>query len=95
MQWLHGNQLTPHPGEPEMQMMNVVKAPEAAGDRLLRLEDVMDLVGLGRSSIYQAMRRNDFPQAVRLSRRCTRWSSTAIQAWVAKQVERAPQEQNE
>lgn len=68
-------------------------APVSTGtDRLLRIEEVISIVGIGRSTIYDAMRRNDFPPVVRLSRRCSRWSESAIRAWVANRVERVGQE---
>ena len=58
----------------------------AQPERLLRLPDVEALTGLRKSSIYDAMRRGEFPAAVKLSRRAVCWSSSAIDRWISERI---------
>ena len=58
----------------------------AHSDQLLRLPQVEALVGLRRSSIYDAIKRGDFPQPVKLSRRAVCWPESAIQAWIQSRI---------
>ncbi len=55
-------------------------------ERLLRLPDVESLTGLRKSSIYDAMRRGEFPQPVKLSRRAVCWPESRIQSWIAERI---------
>ncbi|WP_255568666.1 AlpA family transcriptional regulator [Comamonas sp. NLF-1-9] len=36
--------------------------------------------------VWYAVQRGEFPQPVRLSARCTRWDSEAIDRWIARQL---------
>lgn len=58
-------------------------------ERLLRLPDVEALVGLRKSSIYDAVKRGEFPRPIRLSRRAVCWPSSAIEAWIQARIEKA------
>ena len=58
----------------------------AQPERLLRLPDVEALVGLRKSSIYDAVKRGDFPAPVKLSRRAVCWPASAIDAWIAERI---------
>jgi prophage regulatory protein len=58
----------------------------AQPERLLRLPDVENLVGLRKSSIYDAMKRGEFPVPVKLSRRAVCWPASAIDAWIAERI---------
>ena len=58
----------------------------ATPERLLRLNQVEEMVGLRKSSIYDGMKRGDFPSAVRLSRRAVCWPESKIQEWIAARV---------
>jgi prophage regulatory protein len=54
---------------------------------LLRIEQVAERIQLGRSWIYGAVKRGEFPApAAKLSRRCTRWDSDSVDAWINKQL---------
>lgn len=61
----------------------------APPDRLLRLRDVESMVGLRKSSIYDAMRRGEFPAAVKLSRRAVCWSESSIRDWIQGRINAA------
>ncbi|MEM8633987.1 MAG: AlpA family phage regulatory protein [Pseudomonadota bacterium] len=51
-------------------------------ERLLRLPEVMERVGLRRTAIYQRMREGRFPRSRSLGPRCTVWLESEIAAWV-------------
>ncbi|PKO74644.1 MAG: transcriptional regulator [Betaproteobacteria bacterium HGW-Betaproteobacteria-15] len=57
-------------------------------ERLLRLEEVESRSGLKRSSIYTKAGAGEFPAPLKLSRRCTRWKSSEVDAWVSAQDKR-------
>lgn len=58
----------------------------AQTERLLRLPEVENIVGLKKSSIYEGVKNSTFPSPVRLSRRAVCWSSSAINAWVNERI---------
>lgn len=58
----------------------------AQPERLLRLPDVEALTGLKKSSIYDAMKRGEFPQPVKLSRRAVCWPLSTVQGWIAGRI---------
>lgn len=54
--------------------------------RLIRLPEVIDRVGLSRSTIYQYMQRGKFPAQIRLGSRCVAWSSEEIDEWIREKL---------
>lgn len=52
-------------------------------NRLLRLADVKHMTGLGRSTIYAAIRAKSFPAAVNLTDHAVAWRESDIDAWIA------------
>lgn len=59
---------------------------EAHNCRLMRLPEVMQLVGFGKSQIYTLMRAGQFPQAIKLSPRVTVWRSDEIDAFIEERT---------
>jgi len=57
-------------------------ATPAGPDKLLRLERVQDLIGLGRSSIYAKVKNGTLPAPVRLSARAVGWRESDIFQWI-------------
>ena len=58
-----------------------------ATPRLLRLPDVLDRVGLGRSAWYAMVAAGQAPQPVHLGpTRCVAWPEHEINAWVAARI---------
>lgn len=51
--------------------------------QMLRLGDVMRLTGLGRSTIYAAIKTRAFPAPVRISTRAVAWRETELAKWQA------------
>lgn len=64
--------------------MRIRNAPLDLGpiDPVFRLPQVIKLVGLGRSSIFTAVRERRFPSPIRLGPRAVGWRRSALQAWL-------------
>lgn len=65
-------------------MIHLTQAPDAdlGVDPALRLPAVMRLTGLGRSSIFAAVREDRFPAPIRLGARAVGWRRSAIERWL-------------
>lgn len=63
--------------------------PQVKRDRLVRLDECERLTGLKKSSLYSLMRRNAFPQCVRISARCTAWPESSVLQWVQDRITEA------
>ena len=53
-------------------------------DRLLPLEAVKQIAGLGKTMIYRKMREGTFPQSCKPGGASARWSEREVQAWRAE-----------
>ncbi len=58
-------------------------APSA--DRFLRLEQVKQIVGLGRTMIYGLIKQGSFPAPIKLGINASRWSEQAVLLWLDDQ----------
>jgi prophage regulatory protein len=56
-------------------------------ERALRLRQVSQLTGLGRSMIYQMQAEGRFPQRIKLGDRSVGWLESEVRAWLATRVE--------
>jgi prophage regulatory protein len=56
----------------------------STAERLVRLPEVRFLTGLGKSSIYDAVKAGTFPQAVRVTEYAVAWRKSEIDAWIAQ-----------
>ncbi|HEY0684675.1 MAG TPA: AlpA family phage regulatory protein [Steroidobacter sp.] len=56
--------------------------PRVRSMRILRLPDVIDRVGLQKTQIYDLMKRQLFPQAMKLSVRAVGWFEHEIDAYL-------------
>jgi prophage regulatory protein len=63
--------------------------PPASPRRLLRLPEVKNQVGLGRSAIYDQIKQGRFPAPVQLGPRAVAWPSDQIAAWIDARIESA------
>ncbi|GKS83815.1 AlpA family phage regulatory protein [Acidovorax sp. SUPP1855] len=52
-------------------------------ERLLRVDDVCFITGLGRSTVYAKVKAGDFPGPVQLHGACVAWRETEVDAWIA------------
>jgi prophage regulatory protein len=57
-----------------------------AADRLLCLDEVKVVAGIGKSMIYRKMRAGTFPKACKAGGSSTRWSEREVQEWIALQL---------
>jgi prophage regulatory protein len=66
---------------------NGMGEPDAV--RILRLQQVVATVGLGRSSIYAKIQNGSFPPPIKLGgARASGWLSTEVNGWIADQIRR-------
>jgi prophage regulatory protein len=54
--------------------------------RFLKLRDVLAISGKSKSSIYDAIKRNEFPAPVKLSNRSSGWVQSEVSAWAEARV---------
>lgn len=52
-------------------------------ERLIRIDEVCQRVGLGKSTVYVMMRDGRFPKPYKISFGAVRWSEEEIAAWIA------------
>jgi prophage regulatory protein len=56
---------------------------QAQSAAFVRMPAVMQLTGLGRTTIYRLMAEHQFPAPVRLSKRAMAWRRTDLDQWSA------------
>lgn len=54
--------------------------------KIVRLPEVKNQTGLGRSSIYSRMKAGTFPQSITLGARAVGWLESDINDWIDAQV---------
>ena len=60
---------------------------QISGQRLLRLRQVSDLTGLGRSCIYRMQAEKRFPQSIKIGVRAVRWLETEVTSWIGARIQ--------
>ncbi|WP_017139282.1 AlpA family transcriptional regulator [Pseudomonas trivialis] len=55
--------------------------------RLVRLKEVIDCTGLGRSTIYKYIAEGTFPQPVSLGDRCVGWVESEVHDWILTRIQ--------
>ncbi|MET4127174.1 AlpA family transcriptional regulator [Roseovarius sp. MBR-6] len=58
-------------------------------EKLLRRPEVENVTGLSRSTLYDWMKRGEFPQPVKLGTRLVAWRESDIAAWLKSRETRA------
>ena len=53
------------------------------GDRLIRLPELLSLVGVSRATAYRYLASGKLPAPIRLSSRCVAWKASTINEWIA------------
>jgi prophage regulatory protein len=64
--------------------------PQLAGNRpirMLRLPQVIDATGLGKTKIYELQGRGDFPMRVKITAHSVAWVEEEVQAWLAARIQ--------
>jgi len=59
----------------------------ALDDPMLRIPDVVLQVGLKKSTIYDLIKKGEFPQPIRLGGRASGWLSSEIRDWKQRKIE--------
>ena len=55
--------------------------------RIIRLKEVIDCTGLGRSTIYKYIGEGSFPKPVSLGNRAVGWVESEVMGWVMARIE--------
>ncbi|WP_367079188.1 AlpA family transcriptional regulator [Luteitalea sp.] len=55
-------------------------------ERLLRLRDVLAVVGLSRAHVYHLVQHGLFPPPIPLGSNCVRWVQSEVHAWVEGRI---------
>jgi len=55
--------------------------------KVLRLAQVIDSTGLGRSTIYKYIAEGKFPIPLQLSERCVGWLESEVQQWIQMRLD--------
>ena len=51
-------------------------------DRLVRMKELKQLIGLSNASIYRHIKNGTFPKQIQLSQSCVAWRLSAIEKWI-------------
>lgn len=54
--------------------------------RIIRIAELPAFVGIGRSQIYEQIKRGEFPKPIPLGPRAVGWLETEVSAWQAKRI---------
>lgn len=54
---------------------------------ILRLNEVIKLTGLSRSTIYAYIERGEFPAPIKLGLRAVGWLASDIQNWIQERIQ--------
>jgi len=49
---------------------------------LVQLSEVTDIVGIGRSTVYEKMNSGEFPAPIKLGQRAVRWRTEEVIEWI-------------
>lgn len=81
---------------PRQQTQQLSDPPSAETVRPIRMHKVQMRTGLSRSTIYNLIQQGDFPAQIQYSlgprSRAVFWDENHIEAWLAEQLARAPEE---
>jgi prophage regulatory protein len=51
-------------------------------DRYVRIKELAEILGIGRSTIYRLIQENKFPKQIKLTERTSVWRMSVINEWV-------------
>ena len=55
--------------------------------RFIKLKEVMDCTGLGRSTIYKYIEKGEFPKSISLGERAVAWLESEVHDWMMARLE--------
>jgi prophage regulatory protein len=56
-------------------------------DRLIRINEVMNITGKSRSSIYSDIASGSFPDSIKIGARSVAWNESAISGWIKSKID--------
>jgi len=69
-------------------MATTTNSPDSfAPIRIIRLKQVLELTGLGRSTVYKLEADQKFPKRVQLGARAVGWIQHEIEGWLSAHIE--------
>jgi prophage regulatory protein len=73
---------------PSMKSTGSASEPVVRPDpiRMLRLSQVIERTGLGKTSIYELQKNDRFPRSVHLTSHCVRWIDAEVETWLMQQA---------
>lgn len=51
-------------------------------NKLLRISEVSNVVGLSKSALYDKIRKGVFPQGIKIGLRARAWKESELQEWI-------------
>lgn len=54
--------------------------------KLYRLQEVIKIIGLSRSSLYQMMDKGLFPRSINIGSRAIAWTEESIEEWIQSRI---------
>ncbi|ALY86943.1 AlpA family transcriptional regulator [Pseudomonas aeruginosa] len=55
--------------------------------KVIRLQQVMEMTGLGRSTVYKYVSENWFPKPISLGGRSVGWLESEVKEWILDRIE--------
>lgn len=55
--------------------------------RMLRLRQVLEMTGLGKTTIYQLQKEGRFPKGVPMTSQSVRWVDEEVRTWVTQRIQ--------
>ena len=81
----------PAHSEPARALVPCETTPRSAPIRILRLAQVIDMTGLGKTKIYELQAQGSFPMSVRITTHSVGWVEQEVQTWLTGRLaERKP-----
>lgn len=62
----------------------------AVVERLIRIDEVLHICGLSRSSLYANIQSGNFPAQVKLSKKASAWLYSEVLAWITARAAERP-----
>jgi prophage regulatory protein len=62
-------------------VLPLATSTRASSERLIRLPQVLDMIGLGKTMLYKMMKTGEFPQPRKI-RHLSVWVESEVQAWI-------------
>ncbi len=58
----------------------------AKPSRLIRMKKVLEMTGLGKTSVYDLLNAGNFPKSVPISERSVAWVEAEVQQWIDERI---------